>query len=151
LTFKEAVVLSEFGKVWEYLISEYNDNNKENSYLSYYKVYTNLVNMEPSESNLKIQISFHDERECERWDVSGYSEDDNTSYGIEFCPWSEWLAMELGEETLKELKVHEIVAHSLWELTWMGFEENEIQSRLDRIKVADDEIIEELSDNINNT
>ena len=56
------------------------------------------------------------------------------STAIEFTAWSEWLGMPIDTNSLKEFSELEIVAHCLNEMTYAGFEQEEINSKMDRIK-----------------
>ena len=52
------------------------------------------------------------------------------SYALEYTPWSKWLGYEVDKKVLKKMLKEEIVAHCLWEMTFMGFTQNKIRSRL---------------------
>jgi hypothetical protein len=58
------------------------------------------------------------------------------TYAIEFTPWKEWLGMEIDPETANniELTRSDIVAQCLWEMTFCGYEEEEIQEKVDDLK-----------------
>lgn len=49
-------------------------------------------------------------------------------YAIEYVPWNEWLGMNILQETLDSLSKNEIIAGMLYEMTWSGFTEEEVQS-----------------------
>jgi len=142
LTFKEAIKLSDFNEVWDYLITEYDDENNEESFRSFFELYGKLSSMEEGESDLKLRIILDEEKESERWDVNGYSEDDNTVYALDFVPWCELLGMEFDKETAERLHVHEIVAHCMWEMTFWGLDDDEIQEKYKKLIESTDETIE---------
>ncbi len=52
------------------------------------------------------------------------------SYALEYTPWSKWLGYEVDKKVLKKMPKEEITAHCLWEMTFMGFTQNKIRSRL---------------------
>jgi len=52
------------------------------------------------------------------------------SYALEYTPWSKWLGYEVDKKVLIKMPKEEIVAHCLWEMTFMGFTQNKIRSRL---------------------
>jgi len=64
------------------------------------------------------------------------------TFAIEFTPWNKWLGMEVAEETANNIKLMraDIVAYCLWEMTFCGFEEEEIQNKSNEIKEAVNEI-----------
>lgn len=66
--------------------------------------------------------------------------DQEQSFGIEFQEWSEWLDMELDANTLENFSEEEIIAHCLWEMTFFGYTQEEIQKTLDEIKEARENI-----------
>lgn len=55
------------------------------------------------------------------------------SYAIEFVKWEKWLGMELAPETLENFNELEIIAHCLFEMTFFGYEEEEIQEQFESI------------------
>ncbi|MBI4524481.1 MAG: hypothetical protein HY695_11805 [Deltaproteobacteria bacterium] len=62
-------------------------------------------------------------------------------YALEFHPWEEWLGMEIDETTQRKYTYPEILAHCLWEMSFMGFdqerileEKREIMRRVDEIE-----------------
>ena len=57
-----------------------------------------------------------------------------TTWGIEFTPWDEWLGMSIDSETLNTFSKEEIVMHCLWEMTFCGYEQEEIQEKITDLK-----------------
>ena len=55
----------------------------------------------------------------------------SNSYAIEFVKWENWLGMEIAPETLENFNVLEIIAHCLYEMTFCGYEQDEIQGQFD--------------------
>lgn len=77
-------------------------------------------------------------------DVSGRklspNEDSITdSYAIEFERWENWLGMELAPETIRHFNELEIIAHCLYEMTFCGYEQEDIQEQFDSIQKTADE------------
>ncbi len=60
------------------------------------------------------------------------------SYAIEFVKWEKWLGMKLATETLNNFNELEIIAHYLFEMTFCGYEQEEIQEQFDSINKAID-------------
>jgi hypothetical protein len=59
---------------------------------------------------------------------------EETTWGIEFTPWNEWLGMEIDSETINTFSKEEIVMHCLWEMTFCGYEQEEIQEKITDLK-----------------
>lgn len=57
-------------------------------------------------------------------------------YAIEFLDWSEWLDMEIAPETEAMFSDVEIIAHCLWEMTFVGYNRAEIREQFEEIKQA---------------
>lgn len=58
------------------------------------------------------------------------------TYALEFKHWSEWLNMEIEESTANNIQLMkaDIVAHCLWEMTFISYDEDEIQETLEGLK-----------------
>jgi hypothetical protein len=52
---------------------------------------------------------------------------------LEFTRWSEWLGMQIDKTSIKNFTELEIISRCLFEMTFMGFDENEIQEELNKI------------------
>jgi hypothetical protein len=109
----------------------------------YRNVFEKLKFMKPEENDMNIVLTEYDsdddESETETHiDVSGRKEkkeiDSLTdSYALEFVKWKNWLGMNLATETVKNFNELEIISHCLFEMTFMGYEENDIKEQLDEI------------------
>ena len=117
--------------------------NQKESLTAYEKVYDILLQMEPSDSDIEIvlQQCYDDETNEESYvAVSGLKKDNPTEgLAIEFVPWTEWLGMNVSNDALKQFNQLEIISHCLYEMTFMGFDENEIQKQLSEIKKTAEE------------
>ncbi len=94
------------------------------------------------ESDMIIEIKreiddFDDE---EYLDISGRKKNESkdlkeqeVSYALEFTRWSEWLGMQIDMTSIKNFTELEIISRCLFEMTFMGFDENEIQEELNKI------------------
>jgi uncharacterized membrane protein len=114
----------------------------------YANVFDQLKYLNPKESNITIIIS--NEIDCfdnEQYvSVSGYDDSKKEmtnnlteSLALEFTPWDEWLGMNIDHSSLRYFSSYEIICHCLQEMTFMGFNQEEIKNELDKIKeVADD-------------
>lgn len=63
-----------------------------------------------------------------------------TDFSLSFEPWEHWLGMQIDSATLAEYTAPGIVAHCLWDMTFHGFEQWQIQETRDEIKRRVDEI-----------
>ena len=105
--------------------------NMDKSKQGYYHVLNSLKKIDPEDSQLEIDIeTVHDELDDEDYvSVSGWDKDEKVDYAIEYTPWSQWLSMKIRPKTLKNFTKLDILCHCLWEMTWSGFNEKEIQEQ----------------------
>lgn len=140
MIFNELIKSNHWLSVKEVLLSLYPD--QEESTDAYEMVYQKLLEMNQAESDMQIVLTdcFDDETgEPSHVDVAGAKcnatdSENGTSWAIEFVPWNEWLGMEISEETPSNFTELEIIAHCLYELTFIGFDETEIQDSLSNIE-----------------
>lgn len=108
----------------------------------YRKVYEKLKVTEPADyDELEIILTEYDsdpdfESDKETYvDVLGQKKnsdpnDISNSYAIEFLEWDKWLGMDLALETTKNFSDLEIIAHCLYEMTFIDYDEDVIQQQL---------------------
>ena len=113
---------------------------------SYERVFEELQFMEAEPNAMEIVLKEYDtdgddvEANSTYIDVSGRNlqpetnEDNWCSYAIEFERWEKWLGMEVAPETLTNFTELEIIAHCLYEMTFCGYEQDEIQAQIDTVK-----------------
>ena len=125
----------------------------ENGNLSLYEeVLEKLRFMYPVSSDIMLNITYQrDDFDNETYvDVSGKDlnldpsdSHQNTIFtdtcAIEFTPWNKWLGMEITENTLHDFSELEILCHSLYEMTFIDFNEESIQNEIEKIKDMKDE------------
>jgi hypothetical protein len=111
-------------------ISGYEDNFRQ------------LVSMPVIESDMIIEIKREiDDFDNEEYiDISGRKKNESkdlkeqeVSYALEFTRWSEWLGMQIDKTSIKNFTELEIISRCLFEMTFMGIDENEIQEELNKI------------------
>lgn len=97
--------------------------------------------MNAANSDLEIVVVHQkDDFDGEEYiDVSGKyknpkNEEEKYSQAIEFTSWRQWLGMEISTESLTHFSELEIIVHCLYEMTFMGFEEEEIQEEFKTIE-----------------
>lgn len=64
------------------------------------------------------------------------------SYAYDFTPWDEILGMEVDENNLAEFSPAKVLSDIIYEMTFTGYEEEEVQEQLDKIKQSIDEVEE---------
>lgn len=107
----------------------------------YRNVFERLKNLEPEESKWRIILSEEEEDPDDDGEITTYidvsgqdgTKDENgtiISYALEFTEWKEWLGMDIDTQTFENFTELEIIAHCLYEMTFVGFDEDEIQGEL---------------------
>jgi hypothetical protein len=127
----------------------------------YVKVFNTLAEMEPKETDMVLNIKhvkqdyefadYTDEwedvhgtngrtmaQECE-----GCDSDEEVSWALEFQAWNKWVGMKIAEDTMERYSVNDVIAHCLFEVTFMGFDEKTIQEELKNINDIKDEALGE--------
>lgn len=150
MRFADLIFRYEWDEVYPVLLRLYPD--QEVSLEGYEEVYQTLRTISPARTNMRIIIeNMTDNFTGERYvDVSGEvdpqkkeiaggiepMEDAEWKYAIEFLDWSEWLDMEIETETETRFPDLEIIAHCLWEMTFIGYNRAEIREQFEEIKQA---------------
>lgn len=62
--------------------------------------------------------------------ISGRKNTTKISYALEYTPWEEWLGMRIDKSSLQHYNYLEIAAYCLWEMTWRGYNQTEIQKEI---------------------
>ena len=91
-------------------------------------VFETLLLMEPTESEYQIRIERRADMLDSEYtypDVFGVKEGDEISYSLVFTPWTEWLGMDICQETQEALSPSQITAYCLHEMTFFGFTEEQ--------------------------
>jgi len=121
--------------------------DQEQNIESYKNIYSQLQQTTAINTNMQIVLTqyFDDETNEKGYvDVSGFNDDDpqetlSVSHAIEFVPWKEWLGMTINKITLAEFNELEIISHCLYEMTFIGYNEAEIQEQFAAINKTVDE------------
>jgi hypothetical protein len=70
-----------------------------------------------------------------------HGRDGEKVWAIEFVPWPQWLGMEVTvAPEVGEISETDAVAHILWEMTYVGYDNDTIQKKLQKIVDAVDDI-----------
>lgn len=109
--------------------------------VEYRRVFESLLIMQPVNDEMLIvltEIEFDTDNKSQPKstyvDVSGRKlkpelNSINDSYAMEFVKWENWLGMKLAPETLENFMELEIISHCLYEMTFCGYEQDEIQDQ----------------------
>ena len=62
--------------------------------------------------------------------------DREASYGIELTDWAEWLGMEIEPETLSRYAEADIIVHCVWEMTFFGYSQADIEKTVEELERA---------------
>lgn len=120
--------------------------DQKESFDGYRDVFDRLQLMEPAMDDMLLVLSEHPcdiDEENDFYDtyvdVSGRKlvpEPDSLtdSYALEFVKWENWLGMELAPETIDNFNELEIIAHCLYEMTFCGYDQEDIQAQLTSLK-----------------
>ncbi len=152
---KELIDKSEWINVKKSLLESYPDdevNPKE-----YEDVYKTLSSMASKETDMIICIeeSFDEEyddepnisvfgrdgtlnREIKDFKYLSKSEDmeyanSEACYSLDLVPWDIWIGMEIDPLSLEKYSETEIIAYCLWEMTFAGFDQDEIREQANEV------------------
>lgn len=146
MLFKEIIKKYKWEDIQKEFLKLYPDQKK--NIKGYKKVFNVLQKIKPQKSNVKIELDLSKEKEnrkpyvrvggIERKEFpiekDSWIKDWRRSYAIEFQPWSKWLGMEIDAVTEYQFSELEIIVHCLWEMTYCGFQEKEVQGYLKELK-----------------
>ena len=135
MKFIELIKQVDINEVIDYLVTEKDElASSRDGYLS---VYFRLLELPVEETTYKIylvnQKGYSDEND-DYIDVLGYDTEDGVSYSLSFTSWSCWLGSEVVEKSLNSFGAVVFVANCLYDMTFMGFSEENIQNELDILK-----------------
>ena len=68
-------------------------------------------------------------------------------YGIEFEPWIDWVSMFITQSSLDTFTKEDIVGACLYEMTFFGFTENNVQNEKQKLIDSVNECKEQLKNN----
>lgn len=133
-------------KPWKIFVTycdkDYNGNPEE---VPYWTVDAENGELNSSDENYK---SWYEEKEKngKLTDADRKHFTSNIRFAIEFTPRSQWLAMDVDDESLAQCGEIDFICHCLWEMTFFGFSERSVtnqRSKLDkRVKDLDKQIEE---------
>ncbi|MBI5099563.1 MAG: hypothetical protein HZB30_10035 [Nitrospirae bacterium] len=130
--FKDMVRSCTFKKVKDALLELYPDQKKVINGYKYVFQTLRLMRYRYNKEGLVIDIRKVGRGKNAYFCVSGLCTEKGIqqSYALEYTPWSKWLGYEVDKKVLKKMPKEEIIAHCFWEMTFMGFTQDKIRSRL---------------------
>jgi len=133
MRFKDLIVKYSYKEMKARMLKLYPDQKSNMS--GYEDVFKALQTLPSSKADFKLAVRKVKDGK-EKWiDISGEVARSKYKYqAIEFSPWGQWLDAIIIKDTLKEFTELDIVCHSLWEMTWMGFKESKIQKEMKELE-----------------
>lgn len=135
---KDVEFESVFGRLCKWYPRE--ERNKS----GYESVFNILLTLTPKKShNLNdsfiaaelTQYPLNDDSYDSCLDIYGTKpKNDGVRYGMEFCPWVDWVSMFITQESLDNFSKEDIVAGCLYEMTFFGFTEEKISNELKKME-----------------
>lgn len=140
VTFKEVVKRNQWEDVKKTLLTLFPDQIK--SINGYEHVFKELQRLEPTsnEENFVIVMRLVEDGEDSYYDIAGRKKGDMESYALDFTPWEEWLGFFCDEKSIQTQGDLAFIVHCLWEMTFDGFEQSQIQESLEELKKRAEEI-----------
>jgi len=119
-------------------------SDQENMLDEYRDVFEKLIMLVPEDYDMSIILTEYDsdsdnENEKRTYiDVSGRKNENDpnalsNSYALEFVDWKKWLGMDIAQDTKNHFSEIEIIAHCLYEMTFISYNEKEIKEQFDSI------------------
>ena len=91
------------------------------------QVYATLLELHPEADDTVVHIDIkEDEDGFEDFDVYGIKPGAKDALALELTRWELWLGMEVARSTLQRFSSSEIVAHCLYEMSFCGYDQEEI-------------------------
>jgi len=139
----EEELLNEDG--YRRVLSELKDMTPENTDVAY-AVIEKQDRRKEYEDSPEILATIGEEETARYWiDVSGLHLGDDTHWAIEFMPWAQWLNLVVKADKL-ELTGDQLLAHIVWEMTFFGFEQEDVVEKKADLDLA----VRELDDVLDN-
>ncbi|WP_321515407.1 DUF6557 family protein [Marinifilum fragile] len=134
---KELIEKHYWQEVQPILLSLYSDQDR--NIKSYRLVFEKIKNLQVEESNHEILIRNITESGETYVHVNAISlsekeiDGELMTYSLILTPWNEWAGMSINAESLSTFPEKEIIVHCLWEMTFCGFDEEDVKKVSDEI------------------
>ena len=154
MKFKQLIETVDPNSILVELIKEFDQS--ESNVIGHLDVLESLKHMEPEENDMVLLVERFEVEDfglcVSGWDKTynkdhkddhpdfdenkpsdiEWSEQKHT-YAIEFVRWEKWLDMECDQECLDKIGADKFVAACLWEMTFIGYDQEEIQGEKDKL------------------
>ncbi len=149
MTFMELLETVLFEDVWTELDKEY--SLKDGAFEAYLRVFNQLKTLTPGPNHEGFRLAVvkvEDEFEPGKFihDVFGIKPEDKEHYALEMSPWGKWLSLIVVEKCIETYGAAAFVAHSLYELTFFGYDAFDVEKRIKK----EIEILKEQHEEIEN-
>jgi len=112
---------------------------QKKSMSGYEALYRSLLKKRPRKSSTTIDLEWVKDKDSDGggyWDVHGREPNDDTRWALDLSTFSQWLGFTIGQELpLRKDKVT-LLCHILWEMTFHGYSDKEIQNFHRKIRRA---------------
>lgn len=149
MIFKELLRTVAFDDVWAELYKEY--SLKDEAFEVYLKVFNQLKELTPVPNHdgfrlavVKVEDGFEPGKFV--YDVLGIKPGDKEHYALEMLPWKEWLSLIVVERCVEIYGSATVVAHSLYEITFFGYDAVDVEAKIEK----EFEILKERQEEIEN-
>lgn len=133
MTFNELLETVIFDDIWTELNKEYSLN--DGAFEAYLGVFNQLKKLTPEPCHGRFRLAVvrvEDGFEPGEfiYDVFGIKPDKKERYALEMSPWKKWLSFEVVDKCIEVYSAVAVVAHSLYELTFFGYDAIEVDERI---------------------
>jgi len=150
-TLYDLICAYDFVDLEEVFVKLYNEDYIRNS-VGYESVFELLKEIDDSTklSDYLIHIREGEENKKKRpWHfVSGKRVEDDLYSDLSLTSWEEWLGMRISPETLLNHSGREIICYCLWEMTFYGYDEKQIDKKRKSLENEYSRNIESLMDEL---
>lgn len=147
MTLKQLIQNTSWPEISSLFLEIYPD--AEENIKGYEKVFEKLRLIEPEQIDMSIVITTeNDVYDGEEYiEVCGLynnpkNDEEHYSQGIEITPWRQWLGMDISKESLASFTPQEVIVHCIYEMTFVGFSEEDIQKKMDSIEQSKKDFLE---------
>lgn len=146
ITLKDVIPKTAWPEIWKELLTHHpyilvdssgkqicKESDLESGYMA---VFTKLNDIVEIPSDLVLIIKMFEQEYGQykySFDPAAYNEECPGGYSMMASPWGEWLGLTISPETLEQYSYAEIIAHCLYEMTWFGGSEAEVDATCDYI------------------
>jgi hypothetical protein len=140
MTFKDLIFKFSSETIINRLVELYPDQHKE----SYLEAISELKTLKSIKTIMQISVKEYGDVEDKKdyVDVCGINKEAN-NWALDFMDWREVLSMKITQDSINNFSLLDIVCHCLWEITFNGYSNTEIQAQFKELKDLIDEIKKE--------